>query len=504
MDANHERDITGGDNIRTELQSIIDQAEPETPPMAQGPLTWQPFPVEILPEPVRKFIRQTSESMQADESFAALAILVCSAAAVGNTRRVNVTDTWPQPPILWGAIVGRSGTTKTPVLNATVKPARKRQRRAFEQYNAELKTYKGMLFDWKQTPKAEKNRDDKPGDPPQPERFLVSDITIEALADRLEKSPRGVLAYTDELAGWFKGFGQYKHGSGNDVESWLALYDGQSLVIDRKTGDKPTIQIERAAVCVLGGIQPGTLQRCFTTDFHENGLAARILLVWPPEKRKRWSKARMCSNAPQALEDIFEKLYDMRMTNEKIGNPTPGVVKLATDAEAMFGAYYDAHNVELEKLTSEAERAICTKLEGGAARLALVVHCLRWACGEPGDPFVLDAQSMNAGITLAQWFKCESLRIYRLLHADSAEQRDILLADWISQNGGSMTARDLQHAKGTRFQLSSDAREALDALAKRGWGRWQEKPPGPSGGRGTTVFVLHPATTCDKCDTTPE
>jgi len=504
MDANNEQDITGGESIRAELKEMIDQSEPETPPTVQGPLTWRPFPVDVFPDPVREFIQQASESMQVDESFIALPMLVCAAAAIGNTRRVQMKPDWKEPPILWGAIIGRSGTTKSPALDSVVEFVHKRQQEAFDSHKGELAEYKRRLFDWKQIPKDSRGLDDHPGDKPQPERFLVSDITVEALADRLENSPRGVLASADELAGWVKGFGQYKRGNGNDVESWISLYGARSLTIDRKTGDKPTIHIERAAVCVLGGIQPGTLQRCFTTDFYENGLAARILLAWPPTIRKLYSEAAISPPAHQALADIFVKLYDMKMTNCDTSEPSPGIVKLNTDAQADFREYYDQHNAELEQLTSEAERAFYAKLEGGAARLALVIHCLRWACGESATPFEMDAQSMNAGIALAQWFKCEARRVYRSLHADPIEQRDRDLAGWISQRGGSVTARDLQHDKGTRFPHSSDAREALDALADRHWGKWKEKPPGPNGGRGTTVFVLHPSTTYDKCDTTPE
>ena len=504
MEANHEQRASDKDTIRAELRDFIERIKPEAPPVVQGPLTWQSFPMGVFPEPVREFIQQTGESMQADESFVALAVLVCAAAAVGNTRRLGARFDWQVPPILWGAIVGRSGTTKSPALNAVVKFPRERQRRAFDQCEDERAEYNGRLFTWKQTPKADRSFDDRPGDRPQPERFLVSDITVEALADRLENSPRGVLTFADELAGWVKGFGQFKRGKGSDVESWLALYGGHSLIIDRKTGDKPTIRIERAAVCVLGGIQPGTLKRCFKDDFYENGLAVRILFVWPPEKRKRWSEAEISPEALQAVADIFGKLYSMEMTEHDTGISSPGIVRLDPDAKKAFIEYYNEHNAELEQLTSDSERAFYSKLEGGAARLALIVHCLRWACGESVAPFVMDVQSMAAGITLAQWFKHEALRVYRLLHAAPLEKRAILLTEWISQRGGSVTARDLQNAKGTRFPLASDAREALEALVQKDWGKWQEKPPGPNGGRGTTFFVLNPATTYDKCDTTPD
>ena len=48
---------------------------------------------------------------------------------------------------------------------------------------------------------------------------------------------------------------------GADAAHWLSMYNGESIVVDRKTGNPPTIYVPEALVSVTGGIQPAILHR---------------------------------------------------------------------------------------------------------------------------------------------------------------------------------------------------------------------------------------------------
>ncbi len=112
--------------------------------------------------------------------------------------------------------------------------------------------------------------------------MLVSDITVEKLADVLDDNGRGVLAVRDELSGWLGSFARYKgQGGGSDEPNWLSMHRADAITYDRKTGEKTTIYIPHAAVGVTGGIQPGVLARLLSDHFLESGLAARILFAMP-------------------------------------------------------------------------------------------------------------------------------------------------------------------------------------------------------------------------------
>ena len=149
-----------------------------------------------------------------------------------------------------------------------------------EAYNAEMLRYDIELATWK----GAKGKGEPPEKPtePVPWRCLCDDTTVEAVAVLLLQNWRGLLMARDELAAWLGGFDRYAQGKGGDVPKWLEMHGGRSIMVDRKTGDRKTIYVPRAAVSVTGGIQPATLQRALGRAYFENGLAARLLLACPP------------------------------------------------------------------------------------------------------------------------------------------------------------------------------------------------------------------------------
>ena len=82
-----------------------------------------PFPVDALPEPIRGFVAAGAKAIGCDASFIALPLLTAMAAAIGNTRRIQLKRGWTAPAILWVAIVGESGTAKTPAFKLACGPS---------------------------------------------------------------------------------------------------------------------------------------------------------------------------------------------------------------------------------------------------------------------------------------------------------------------------------------------------------------------------------------------
>ena len=83
----------------------------------QRPEPFRPFPVDVLPEPVRTAIKVDAKAIGCDPSFVALPMLAALAAAIGNTRRIALKPGWTEPSVVWVAIVGDSGTLKSAALD---------------------------------------------------------------------------------------------------------------------------------------------------------------------------------------------------------------------------------------------------------------------------------------------------------------------------------------------------------------------------------------------------
>ena len=496
---------------QVEIAALAAAVEPEAGGLVNCDAErFRPFPVDALPQPIRGFVGAGAKAIGCDPSYLALPPLTAIAAAIGNTRRLELKRGWYAPPIIWTAIVGESGTAKTPAFKLVMRPARDRQRKALERHAEEMKEYEASLARWEKDYAAWqrlKNTAEEPPakpDMPHAERYSVSDTTVEALAPILMANPRGLLLARDELAGWIGSFDRYagKGKAGADSANWLSMFNAESIIVDRKTGTPRTIHVPQAAVCVTGGIQPGILQRALGTEHRESGLAARLLLSCPPRKAKRWTEADIDPKAEAELARLFDRLYELQPIQGDDGETRPGLVRLDAKAKAAWTAYYDAHAEEQAGLTGDLSAA-WSKLEEYAARLALVVHFTRWAANDPilSNPITLDAASMASGIELATWFKGEARRVYAMLGESDADRDQRWLVEWIERKGGSVTARDVQ--QGCRWLKEPGAAEAaLEELVKIGRGSWRLPETSAAGGRPSRVFVLSTPSTVNETLTT--
>ena len=307
----------------------------------------------------------------------------------------------------------------------------------------------------------------------------------------------------DELAGWFGSFDRYTQGKGGDVARWLEMFGGRSMIVDRKSGKPKTIYVERAAVSVVGGIQPGTLRRSLGEQHRENGLAARLMLAYPPRRPKRWTEAEIGLETEAAVEAVFQRLYQLQPEVDDNGHPRPMIVSMTPEAKREWIRFYNEHGQEQAGLSGDLSAA-WSKLEGGAARLALVIHYARWAgsCDWAADAGPVDAEAIGAGVALSRWFGNEARRVYSRLAEDEDQQEQRELIELIErQPGRETTVRELQRTVPEYRNSAEDAEKALTRLAEVGLGSWIVNE---TAGRPATVFRLDMPATCDRSIEIPE
>jgi hypothetical protein len=475
-------------------------AEP-APTKATKPIRvepWRPFPVDGLPEPIRGFVVASAVAMRCDPALVALPMLAALASAIGSSRSLLAKPGWFAPAILWTAVVAESGSMKSPAIRTALQFLRLNQGRAhreFEaaqsQYRVAIEQFKAEHAKWREQ---EGDETEEPTSPVTPiaRRYLVADATVESLAPILLENPRGVLLQRDELAGWLGSFNRYSNGKGADEASWLSCFNGEELLVDRRTGFPRTIRVPHALVSVTGGIQPGVLARLIGKEHRESGLLARFLLCSPPREPKTWTEAAVDPETHNAVQVVFDELVSLESATTEEGEPVPMVVRLSGPARDLFKRFYNAHNLETAELSGDLAAA-WSKLEETPARLALVFHCVRFVTGNAADPLECDAATMAAALMLAEWFKHETKRVYSILCETPVAADRRKLVDWLAKRGEPVTARDVQ--QGCRWLKEPGAAEtALNDLVVSGLGEWQDRPSGPKGGRSTRVFSLFAST----------
>ncbi len=450
-----------------------------------------PFALELLPAPLSRFVGETAASLGCAPEFVALPALAVAGAAIGTTRAIRLKASWRECPVVWTCVVARSGTLKSPALDAAVEPLRAAQADALRDHAEAAATYKVDLLRHEEALKAWRRtggRSEPPAEPQAPtaKRFVAADTTVEALAVLLLGNPRGLLCARDELAGWLRGLNQYKaRGRGGDVEAWLEFWRAGTVVIDRKSAEPRTIYVPRAAVSLCGTVQPGVLADVLTADYFENGTAARLLVAQPPELRKRWSRRAPSIAARRGYDEMVRALLALEHAGGERG-PEPVDLPLAPDAEATWAGWYDRHAARIASSATDNEAAALAKLEAYAARFALVFALAADAAARD-----VSAVAVRAGCQLADWFRGEALRVYDTLAGSGEHRAEQELLSLIKRLGGSVTPRELMRSSRAYRGSADDAEASLVALAKAGRGHCEITAPPGGVGRPALRFTLH-------------
>ena len=488
--------------IRKEVEALMAATPERRPqPVEQDRIErprWRPFPTELLPETLRRFVREGAKALGCDASFIALPAMSVLASAIGNSRRIRLSNTWTEPTVLWTAVVADSGTLKSPAFDLALKPLRDlqsaamvRHARQIEEYEKDLLRHECDVKDWKNSGRKQGHR--VPEQPKRPVacRYVCSDTTLESLSQLLEENPRGLLLARDELSGLLKSFDAYRGGRGGDVAQWLEMHRAGSVTVDRKTG-KRTTHIPRASVSICGTVQIGTLRACLTPEYYENGFCARFLLAAPPKRKKVWTEADLSYQTRDNYVRVIDGLLSLQPSENEDGQPFPKSVRLSpAGKEAWIHFYSDFAELQNES-TGDLAKAFA-KLEGAAARISLIIHLTRQAEGDETVGDEVDEKSVAAGAALAWWFTHEIKRLYGIFAEDEAEREDRELVEFVERRGGSVTPREVQRGL-YRIKTADEAKAALERLVKAGSGTWQIPKASTIGGRPSDVFrlSLHP------------
>lgn len=486
------------DTLRAKLDALVATVEPWQPERPRPALEpFVPFPVAALPQVVQALVMAGSDAIGCDPAFIALPILSVLGASIGNTRRLRLKPGWDVPPIIWTAIVGRSGSQKSPAWKLALSAVDELEKEADRRWRRAMAEYRTAVAEQKRDRRTADDSADSEEPTEQPtvpiaERFVVSDTTIEALAPLLLENPRGLLLTVDELVGWLGSFDRFNRGgrASADAGRWLSMFNAAPLRVDRKTGEPRTIYVPSAAVSVCGGIQPGTLRKAIGTEHRENGLLARMLLAYPPPRSRRWSETAIRANSVEPFTELLRSLRRIEFERDRSGAPVSGIVELSQTAKNLYCEFYNEHAQEQETLDDDLAAA-WSKLEEYAARLAMIIHVCRHVSGEDVAEREVDEISMAAGIVLTRWFCRETRRVYAVLEQSESERACHELADWIRRKGGEVSVPAVQGGH-RRFRTSVEAEMALEELVSAGLGYWQPVNTTRRGGRPSRRFVLSP------------
>ena len=442
-------------------------------------------------------IRTDARSRSTPVDYVFGSALAVNAGLIGNTRWAAPTATWQEPPMLWCALVGASGATKSPAMDIVLGPLSKLETRLQEQARKEHckwqeKAQVAKVFEkvWRDDVKAaavsgdtppKKPSKADPGPEPHMPQPRVADATIEKLIAISSKQPRGVLCVRDELAGWFHGLTRYSASS--DRPYWLEGYGGRKHVSDRMS--RGTHRVERFSVGLLGGIQPDVLGSTMLGERDDDGLLARFLPFYPEPV----AYGGMRDDPPDPLwEEVTDKLWSLEME----GND-PVFVPFDAEAREKLDRFID----DKERQRKEVDGRLVSflgKARGSVVRLALVIALMRWASGERGHVDTITVDDVHRAILLYDEYlfpmACRTYGGPTRPEETAARSLYELIIGWGKAN---FTVREVQQKRRRLLKYPKEIRGACQVLQEAGIVRRLDALPSSKGGRPSERYVVNPA-----------
>jgi hypothetical protein len=441
---------------------------PDTTLLGTGRRPAPQFPLALLGTFWRDTVEQAADAACGPVDYVGTALLCLTGTALGNSRWPAVRNGWSEPPILWAGLVGNPGQAKTPCMKAAQALIRRGEfalaagfEDRFRDFERRKHTAAALDEEWQAKVKtAIKNGGlvpDKPSaaDPPKPPvrpRLVVTDATVEKLAQLAGGLPRGLLLCREELAGWWGGFDRYG-GGGSDRSFFLEGFDGGPYAVDRVKNAEP-LHIRNLTIGVLGGVQPDRLAEMIDTQ--DDGFAPRFLWAWPdPCPNFKIGDAPTTS---AAAEEAFERLVSLEMPTNELGFPTPRLVPLAPAAVDVLEEF----GQENQKRAFDAFGLMAgtySKARGRALRLAAILEFLWWSAnpGREEPQEISDIAISSAAGLLDGYFLPMASRVYGDAALPVGDRNASALAKHLRS-----TSASTFNAKSTRREIGGPFRSAGD------------------------------------------
>lgn len=397
------------------------------------------FPLSVFPSAIRNIVEALVEYEHFNVNFIAASMFAAFAAAMGNRRSVRFSATWVERPIMYVALVGYPSCGKTPPLRLALSPLFNLDRDYDRVYCAQLKAYK----QWESKSPKERAALSLPEDMERPRRrcHVVVDATIEALIGAMRDNPQGVILYSDELESLFSNFNRY---NSSDESYFLSAFSGTPFKYIRKSADEH-IFLPNPYCSIIGSTQPGRLAKQFGSERVVNGFSSRFLKVYPDiTDMPTWGSHRM----PDVIMEQWERIIRKVVTIDFKGKEQPMELTFSLEAYRKLCQWKESVNNAIYTATeSEAEKAVCGKLEIYLMRFCLIIRRMKNICaGESAT--MIDTGSAEAAIGLVEYFREMENRVIRVSLSGNLDKRQTELLDALPYDFRTSDAIDIGRTLG--------------------------------------------------------
>lgn len=459
-----------------------------------------------IPDALWPFVKDVSVRMGVDPAGVALGALVCCASTISEQWKLQPRRHdygWKESARLWGAILGGPSTIKSPQIAACSRPIERLEAESRQRHAEEKRVYKAALEEHKRAIKA-KEPSEEPR-MPRMDRFMVEGTTIEALQEVLRDddeaknhAPSGkVLSRWDEMSEFFANLDRFKGsgGGGGDRGAYLRLYNGGTHTIDRV--GRGHFSISSWSACLLGGCQPGPIQR-IARESVDDGLLQRFLWCVPTHQG---------IGVDQRPDHVAEKRYEALFPALVASQPSPDI---STGHIRSVVLHQDGHAIREEveavaramaSMPDASPRLQSTfgKWGGQFARLVLTFHMINIADArcqgqQPPPAGVVPVETIQRAadylteIVLPHLLLADAMMFSTNQTGHARWVAGLILATELTR----ITTRDVTRAYGA-LRAPESARDLMDVMASLVAVGWLEPEESNNPAKPTHAWTVNPA-----------
>ena len=388
---------------------------------------------DCLHESLANPLKYVAEGMPTSPEMLLTTLLPVAASLIGTSAKVQLWNNWTEPSIVWTMNIAPTGSMKSPAMDVIINPLW------------------GLESMRNSNPESDEVKD-----------YIVSDFTMESLIQVHSLNPRGLLAFRDELDGFFQSMNKYRQGKGDDQQQWLTLNAGKPIKVNRKS-DVERYSLTKTAISITGSIQPEILRESLSRNNIHSGFSARWIYCCP-----EMPSAKYTGKEPPIIDEILIELYSKL---ELIAENT--IFSFSERAKECFiSNWYNPIVERGEEETNPFISSVLAKWRGYCARIALLLHCINEATSKLSGTISteISTETIIKAISLSDYYISQA----ELIHGLVSDSDDQVPKEWIrlmelSKKGGWLTGRTA--SQGTKLVSGTEnARRIFIDMAKAGFG----------------------------------
>lgn len=456
------------------------------------------FPVDALPEVIRRYVLAVAESTQTPVDMAAVEALGIVSLCCQGKYFIRGNADWAEPLNTYMVVIMEPAERKSSVLSMMIRPVEEYEKEENSRRNAEivesrmiqdkLEKEKRSLVERASKGKATeeevraKATEIAKYEPVKPLRLFVDDVTSEKLTSVLAEN-KGRAAVVSAEGGIFSIMsGLYNRNVNIDV--FLKGHSGDTIRVDRV--GRASESIIHPALTMVLAVQPEVLNGLMSNNtFRGRGLTARFLYSMP--KSTVGSRSFSTKPIPEGVRSRYQALIETILSGDNEQEPISLDDGAREVLETLFNEVEGRLKGDLAEIPDWAGKFV-----GAVLRISGILHVMKYPKDSMFD--AVDRETMEHAEIIGRYFLAHAKAAYSLMGADTVNKGAQYLLSFIKRERLTEFSRRDAMRLCRSFKTANSMQPVLNRLCEYGYIAVKlQEPTLGVGRRPSEVYVTNPA-----------